>query len=566
MPSETRHRPFALREPNRYYCLMPPATTRARPPKAPLTGMLWFGARLSLALRRTRRFLQWWIGIGGSVAVVALLLPVAIRAPESSREEALANAVSDSVRTARQLTRAAERAATAESLAVVAQRSTTQPVRTAPSARPATADESLARAIAAARNGRNPDAVLALAAHPTVSAGPRMRATADSFRVAPDASEAYRLSGVIIAMAEYRLRTLGGSVEASPAQAVTPSAADTAQANAILRAERDTAQIATREHEAARQAVFDAQQSIAATRSPVPPVSPGLAMIALVVAGLVLRVALALLRELREPTIAHPLEAERAVGAPALSHVRDGLSEGPLRFRPSGVDPFRVLYLQLTSTGTRERSVIVTGDDTAVIAAVAARLAIAAAADHRTTLVAEWDSEQVALARIFRDQPEPGVSDAMAGSFTWREVARSVGSSDGLSIAMLPAGSTHGEISPERRAESLAAFQRFRTSFEFSIVAVNLRDLEHGRALVPEAPVVLAATIGETPLDALVRNAATAEEGAAPLHSLVLWDAPRPTLLSRAELAAWLSKRKGRTPGGSFRAVQEAITKPPQQQ
>src|SRR5690606_37979033 len=113
-------------------------------------------------------------------------------------------------------------------------------------------------------------------------------------------------------------------------------------------------------------------------------------------------------------------------------------------------------------------------------------------------------------ARIFRDHPEPGVSDAMAGTFAWREVARSVGSSDGLSIAMLPAGTTPAEISEERRTESLAEFQRFRAAFEFTIVAVSLRDLAHGRALVPEAPTVLTASIGVTSLETLERNAAEA--------------------------------------------------------
>ena len=393
-----------------------------------------------------------------------------------------------------------------------------------------------------------------------------MRATADSFRVARDAADAYRLSGTIIAMAEYRLRSLGGRVEEATIAPPPVPSVDTAQLNAIVRAERDTLRAAEARPDSARAAVVAAEQAMAAARSSVPLVSPGLAMLTLVLLGLIVRVTLAMLRELREPKLAHPLEAERAVGAPALSHVRDGLPEGPLRFRPSGVDPFRVLYLHLTSTGTRERSVIVTGDDQTVLAAVAARLAIAAAADHRTTLVAEWDTEQVALARIFRDHPEPGVSDAMAGAFAWREVARSVGSSDGLSIAMLPAGTTHAEISEERRAEAIAEFQRFRSAFEFTILAVSLRDLAHGRALLPEAPTVLAASIGVTPLETLVRNAAAAEENAAPLHSLVLWDAPRPQLPSRAELAAWLSKRKGRTPGGSFRAVQEVIKKPPQSQ
>lgn len=545
---------------------MLPATTRARPPRAPLTGMLWFGARLSLALHRTRRFLRWWLGIGGVATVVALLLPVASRAPDTTAADVLARAVADSTNSAERLQRAVARAATAESLATaelarLAAAMAPAPARSVPSAAPGAA--TLATAIARARDGHAVAAVEALAAHPAVASGPRMRATMDSLRTARDAADAFRLSVTIIAMAEYRLRTLGGGESpAPPPRAPTAGAPDTAVTNAIVRAERDTLDAVQRAHAAAREAAVAAQRGLEAERTVVPLVSPGLAMLALVLLGFVLRVAVALMRELQEPTVAHPMEAERAVGAPALSLVRDALPEGPLRFRPSGVDPFRVLYLHLTSTGTRARAVIVTGDDATIVAAVAARLAIAAAADHRTTLVAEWDTEQVVLPRIFHDHPEPGVSDVMAGAFAWRDVARSVGSSDGLSLAMLPAGTTQAPISAERREAALAEFQQFRRAFEFSIVAVSLTDLAQGRALVPDAPVVLAASIGVTPLETLVRNATSAETDTAPLHSLVLWDAPRPTLPSRAELAAWLSKRKGRTPGGSLKAVQEAIKKP----
>lgn len=526
--------------------------------------MMWFGARLTLALRRTRRFVRWWLAIGGTLAVVALLLPVAMGDEQAELRLAVEQSAADTLRTSAALQRARSRAAAADSAMAAALAGASQNAGRATAPAPSDANPtaaSLARAIEAARVARERDAVLALAAHPTISAGPRMRATADSFRLATSRTEAMRLAGVIIAMADYRLRSLG-ALPAAAAPPVMLARVDTSEIAAIVRAERDTLAAAERAHQTARNAHDTALQREAAQRATVPVVSPGLAMLALVVLGLLLRISVALLQELGEPRIAHAVEAERAIGAPALALVRDGLPEGPLRFRPSGVDPFRVLYLQLTSTGTRARSVIVCGDEPVVVAAAGARLSIAAAADHRTTLVAECDSEQIALARVFRDHPEPGVSDAMAGAFTWREVARNVGSSDGLSIAMLPAGTTRDEPSGERREQALAEFRRFREHFEFSIVAVALRDLARARELLPGAPVVLTVRLGETELTALQRAAEMAEQGAEPTHSLILWDAPVPTLLSRAELAAWLSKRKGRTPGGSFKAVQEAIKKP----
>lgn len=527
--------------------------------------MLWLGARLTLALRRTRRFVRWWLAIGGAVTVVALLLPVAMGDEQAELRLAVEQAAADTLRSAAALSRAGARAAAADSALAAALATPTddgRPRAPAPEAVTDPTTASLARAIESARVARERDAVLALAGHPALAAGPRMRATADSFRTATTTSESLRLAGVIIAMADYRLRSLGVMPAPQPAPVATVVRADTAEVAAIARAERDTLAAAQRAYAAARDALGVALEREAAQRTTVPVLSPGLAMLALVVFGLLLRISVALLQELGEPRIAHALEAERAAGAPALALVRDGLPEGPLRFRPSGVDPFRVLYLQLTSTGTRTRSVIVCGDDPIIVAAAGARLSIAAAADHRTTLVADWDTEQIALARVFRDHPEPGVSDAMAGAFAWREVARNVGSSDGLSIAMLPAGTTRDAAPTEVRARALEEFRSFREHFEFSIVAVALRDLADARAMLPGAPVVLVVQLGETELVALTRALETIETGSEPTHSLVLWDAPVPALLSRAELAAWLSKRKGRTPGGSFKAVQEAIKKP----
>ncbi len=415
--------------------------------------------------------------------------------------------------------------------------------------------------------------LLALADEPLVRYGPRMRAFADSLRGTTEASEVRRLGITIIEMAETRRAALAmqesgtlATVSASNRTAVpdesTPTV-DTAEVRRRTTALRDSLQRAREVARVAADSVVAIEQRLLARRSAVPPVSPGLVLLPVLVLGVLVRVGSALMQEIREPTLAHSLEAERAVGAPALAVVRDAIPDGPLRFRPSGVDPFRVLYLGLTSTGTRARSVVVTGEDLVIATAAAARLAIAAAADHRTTLVAEMDPEQIALARLFRDHPEPGFTDALAGAFTWREVARPVGSSDGLTIQMLPAGTarTLGE-DQVTLAASRAAFAEFRNGFEFTILVVSLHDLSSARELLPGAPLVLCGTLGETPVARFATDGKRLQEGGERLHSVVVWDAPRPILPSRAELAAFLSKRKGRTPGGSFQAVQEAIKKP----
>lgn len=536
-------------------------STRPRPPLQPLEGSAWLGARLTLAIRRTRRFTRWWAGLGGGVVLVALLVPVAAGESEAAARLAHEQAVADSTRAAVRRVAAAQALADADTILGAARAELKRAA-----SRPALADDPRLRSLDAvlrtARAERTVEAYLALADDPAVRFGPRMRATADSLRVAFGDDEVARLGAVILGIGQFRHNAI--AAERAQAEAPDPGAeSDTlALANRVRAMTDSLARIDSTLVEM-RTAVAGTAAQLASGRAAVPPMSPGLLAIAAVLLGLMLRIGLALVRETREPRLALVQEAEHAAGAPALALVRDALPEGPLRFRPSGVDPFRVLYLGLTSTGTRARSLVVTGADAAIVAAVGARLAIAAAADHRTTLIGELDTEQVALARIFRDHAEPGFSDALAGAFKWREVARSVGSSDGLAISMIPAGTTRdlaGEAAV--REDTYAGFASFRDGFEFTIITVTLRDLAEAKRLLPGAPVVVCATLGETPVANFTADCAAVQADGQKIHSLVLWDAPRPSLPSRAELAAYLSKRKGRTPGGSFKAVQEATKKP----
>lgn len=529
---------------------------RQRPPHRPLKGTAWLAARLSLALQRTRRFTRWWVGVGGALTVAALLLPVAAGNPDTALRAGLAQAAADSTRSALALERLRAAQADAESTLVAARRASSGPRSSTAPRDPRL--NSLDAAIAMARATRSAPSFLTLSDDPAVRFGPRMRALADSLRVAPAPAERLRLGNTIIAIAEYRRNAIAEQGAESATLTDTNEETDTLAVASRAEVLRDSLARATAAFAEARAALARMETAADAGRSAVPPLSPGLALLAVLLAGLALRVGIALSSELGAPRLAHALEAERAVGAPVLAVVRDALPEGPLRFRPSGVDPFRVLYLGLTATGTRTRALVVTGEDAVIVAAIGARLAIAAAADHRTTLIVELDPEQIALARMFRDQAEPGFTDALAGAFKWREVARSVGSSDGLAITMVPAGTTRDPLDDVQQRAGIAAFQVFREGFEFTILTVALRDLDQARALLPGAPTVLCGTIGVTAVDDFISTGARVQSA----HSLVLWDAARPVLPSRAELAAYMSKRKGRTPGGSFKAVQEATKKP----
>lgn len=554
---------------------------RPRPPARPLRGAAWLGARATLAGRRTRRFARWWLSLGGAATIVALMIPVATGDPDATTNALLTRHAADTLRAASQLRRAIAGASSADSAQEALAKLAPAEIA-APPPRPALDPRliSIDAALAMARAARTSASFLSLAADPAIAYGPRVRAIADTLERAALAMEESPLTGAsdrssqlatvrrlgftIISIAQNRRDELAGSGETlepvrSNASGESPTAAAIEVASRTAAAWKDSVSRAQAAYAAALEA---ASLDVASPIGPRPgqrAPSPGLVTIVVLIAGLSLRFALALSHEARAPRLANSAEAESAIGAPVLAVVRDALPDGPMRFRPSGVDPFRVLYLGLTSTGTRARTLIVTGTDPVVTGAVGARLAIAAAADHRTTLVLDVDPEQIALARVFRAPPEPGFTDALAGAFRWRDVARPVGSSDGLAITMLSAGTTRDEP-PEGDAlnAARAEFTRFREGFEFTIIIASLRDLPRALATVPVSPVVLCGSVGRTGVEEFMQHGAELALTGLRAHGIVLWDAPRPELPSRAELAAHLSKQKGRTPGGSFEAVKRA--------
>lgn len=571
----------------------PPTTPQI--PVAPLAGTEWVAARAALALRRSAPFIRWW-----SLALVPLtLLAFAIgfsRGGVATGDASRDRLAEDTVRTARALAASVRASAAAESTLIAARGVLLSPApapagrtvaatTTRPGATPAL--RSLEAVIGEARRLRTPAAWRAVAADPAVAAGPRMRALADSLDTAererealpsgPDRDERAatltrtinRLGYVIVAIAENRRATLereaaeSGAAPAIPAVAaapVTPRAPppDTLPLVAGARTSRDALEAAQRAHAAA----LDSLRIAAASGGDASDggLMGGFAVLGVFLLGLAVRVGGAVSTEMRTPTLAHAAEAERTAGLPVVAHARTGLLDGPARFRPSGVDPFRMLFLGLTATGTRARTVLVTGEDPVLAAAAGARLTISAAADHRATLVVDADPAGIAVSRVFRERAEPGLSDALAGAFGWREVARPLGSSDGLPITLLPAGTERDEPArDDALAARIAELTRFRAAYELTVVVAPGDHLANAIALVEASPLVLVAAVGATPVASFGAHARRLKEAGYRIHGIVLWDAPRPTLPSRAELAALLSRQKGRTPGGSFAAVKRAV-------
>ena len=238
--------------------------------------------------------------------------------------------------------------------------------------------------------------------------------------------------------------------------------------------------------------------------------------------------------EIGNPTLATSREAEHAAQAPMLAMAQQ-IDRMP---RIGGIDPFRMLYLGLTATGTRMRTVAVSGDDRAVAATVAGRLAFAAAADARVTLVVDADAESSSVAGMYGERPEPGFTDALAGVRLWREVIRPIRTSDGLSIDAVPGGAIKRD-EPDCTTNKSARdeFARFRAEYDFCvIVAPSESSLALLCSLVDKPVTVHCAVIARTSLARVRAGAAEVRAAGAVLHGLVLWDAELPQLYARGEL------------------------------
>jgi hypothetical protein len=264
---------------------------------------------------------------------------------------------------------------------------------------------------------------------------------------------------------------------------------------------------------------------------------PPIAMLAAAtVLAMIIGFSVSLFMEIARPTVGTAREAESLAHCPVIVVARED--------RPSatatGIDPFRMLYLGLTATGARIPAVEICGDERAVVATVAGRLALAAAGDASATLVVDADAEGSPVAGYYRQRPEPGFTDAMAGVRLWREVTQPVGASDGLAIDVVPGGSLRRE-EPDlaTRAAARQEFARLRGDYDFCI-AVGSSDAAVARlsGLLERPLVLLCAVVGQTTLASLTGRTARLRTAGALLHGIALWDAEVPYIAQRNELMA----------------------------
>jgi Mrp family chromosome partitioning ATPase len=262
---------------------------------------------------------------------------------------------------------------------------------------------------------------------------------------------------------------------------------------------------------------------------------PPIAMLAAAtVLAVIIGFLVGLLTELGKPTIANAREAEGVAHCPVIAVVRDDP-----RTRPAeDIDPFRMLYLGLTATGVRMAAVVISGIERAVVATVAGRLGLAAAADASATLVVDADAEGSPVAGYYRRRPEPGLTDVAAGVRLWSEVVQPVDIRDSLAIDMVPGGSLRREI-PDAAARDAGRkdFTRFREEYDFCIVVASSEAAVMRLSGLLDRPLVLlCAVVGRTTVASLAASTQRLRDVGASLHAVVLWDVDLPYIPHRSEL------------------------------
>ncbi len=249
---------------------------------------------------------------------------------------------------------------------------------------------------------------------------------------------------------------------------------------------------------------------------------------ALLIAG-VLGFLLAVVAEARVPTIAHAREVERLTGLPVLAtaHAFQVPHEGRARLQPGiGVDPFRMVYLALTASGTHARAVCVTGDDVPFTVAVAGRLAVSAAADERATLLVDLAPGIPSASAYFGWREEPGFTEAIAGVRLWREVSRPIGASDGLAIDVIPAGGPRSDTAASVQNHiTRSEFMTFVAEYDFAVlVAPTLAAARMAAAVCGTPPTIVVARTARTRLQSLQESLASLKTADVVIHGILLID------------------------------------------
>jgi Mrp family chromosome partitioning ATPase len=270
--------------------------------------------------------------------------------------------------------------------------------------------------------------------------------------------------------------------------------------------------------------------------------APPLAMLAAAtILALAVGFAVAFAYELRQPHIADPREAEQFARARVITVVKPSEVVERARRRSDEQAPplidvvsenYKHLYMHIAGSDTPVPAITVTGEDPAIVAAVAANLAAAAAYEARSTLLVDVDPTTSTIAGVLRLRANPGFADVMAGATQWPEaiVPTTIGRDRPLDV--LPSG-TGRVVHPDGPtiAAMQGGFQRMMRRYDFIVIAAPtsfvLRDAQ---SIIPGPDVILCGRIARTKTHDLAAAAESLRGINMQIHGLVLWDDDLPRI------------------------------------
>jgi len=194
--------------------------------------------------------------------------------------------------------------------------------------------------------------------------------------------------------------------------------------------------------------------------------------------------------------------------------------------------------------------VTVAGDDSAIVATVAANIAAAAAYEARSTLLVDVDPVTSTVSSIFRMASNPGLSGIIEGVADWPEatVQTTIGRDRALDV--LPSGTKRRGAPNAEVAERIRGdFARMERRYDLVVIAAPTAYVLHGEAsIIPGPDVVLCARVAHTRTARLKESVDSLRELDLRIHGLVLWDDDMPVIEAHDEPE---EPRRARSSSGS---------------
>ena len=268
--------------------------------------------------------------------------------------------------------------------------------------------------------------------------------------------------------------------------------------------------------------------------------SPPAMLAASLIFGLAAGFAIALIAELRRPRVSDAREIERLVSLPVIARVgpAERMPERSRRQADREVPPlidqttdtYRQLYLSLADGASNLRGVAITGDEPAVVAAVAVNLAAAASHQARHALVIDGDVTVHSVSAALHLPPAPGATESLTGEAEWPEVIVHAVVGRDRTIDVIPAG--RRLRAKEALSRSLRdAVARLARRFDTVVLSAPwLREVPLERIVSAVPGIVIVARTGRTTAGGLKRLVAAIAEAGGSVRGIVAWEAPDPAI------------------------------------